>query len=229
LPERHRCVVPAEASHTATTYVVVPIDPCPAGIASGSAFGVVEQFRARLMLACITTKRSTTSSVSCQPAARVPTALERMISDPASPSPSTPPNPPHPPRATVPDHRLASALFEAGAATPRARRPRPADCSCPNSTVGSTGPFTHRRVGHLVGNVFPGVEVPLRLPPERRLPATLARKMSPVEMVGIPSRSARTLACVPQPAPGGPMRMRIVSGSSGGSREVFPAPSNPPG
>jgi hypothetical protein len=103
LPERHRCVVPAEASHTATTYVVVPIDPCPAGIASGSAFGVVEQFRARLMLACITTKRSTTSSVSCQPAARVPTALERMISDPASPSPSTPPNPPHPPRATVPD------------------------------------------------------------------------------------------------------------------------------
>jgi hypothetical protein len=103
LPERHRCVVPAEASHTATTYVVVPIDPRPAGIASGSAFGVVEQFRARLMLACITTKRSTTSSVSCQPAARVPTALERMISDPASPSPSTPPNPPHPPRATVPD------------------------------------------------------------------------------------------------------------------------------
>jgi hypothetical protein len=164
-------------------------------------FGVVEQFRARLMLACITTKRSTTSSVSCQPAARVPTALERMISDPASPSPSTPPNPPHPPRATVPDHRLASALFEGGAATPRARRPRPADCLCPSSTVGSTAPFTHHR-RHLVGNVFPGADVPLRSRPSVVLPATLARKMSPVEMVGKPSRSARTLACVPFAGPG---------------------------
>src|SRR5919107_1457739 len=39
-------------------------------------------------------------------------------------------------------------------------------------------------------------------------PATLARKMSPVEIAGTPKWVATTLAWVPLPAPGGPMRIR---------------------
>ena len=38
-----------------------------------------------------------------------------------------------------------------------------------------------------------------------------ARKMSPVEMAGTPSRSQIRAACVPLPAPGGPMiNMRVM-------------------
>ena len=39
---------------------------------------------------------------------------------------------------------------------------------------------------------------------------TLERKMSPVEIAGMPKRSATTLACVPLPAPGGPIRMSLI-------------------
>src|SRR3954453_13578312 len=40
---------------------------------------------------------------------------------------------------------------------------------------------------------------------------TLNRKMSPVEIAGTPKRSATTLAWVPLPAPGGPIRMSLMS------------------
>src|SRR3954469_6405686 len=40
---------------------------------------------------------------------------------------------------------------------------------------------------------------------------TLARKMSPVEIAGMPKWSATTLAWVPFPAPGGPMRISLIS------------------
>src|ERR1700749_3187470 len=40
---------------------------------------------------------------------------------------------------------------------------------------------------------------------------TLARKMSPVEMAGMPKWSATTLAWVPFPAPGGPMMTSLIS------------------
>src|SRR4051794_28103032 len=40
---------------------------------------------------------------------------------------------------------------------------------------------------------------------------TLARKMSPVEIAGMPKWSATTLAWVPFPAPGGPIRINLMS------------------
>src|SRR6476469_11033879 len=40
---------------------------------------------------------------------------------------------------------------------------------------------------------------------------TFARKMSPVEIAGMPKWSATTLAWVPFPAPGGPIRMSLIS------------------
>src|SRR5690348_12400890 len=40
---------------------------------------------------------------------------------------------------------------------------------------------------------------------------TLARKMSPVEIAGTPNRPATNLAWVPLPAPGGPIRMSLIS------------------
>src|SRR5690348_14566347 len=40
---------------------------------------------------------------------------------------------------------------------------------------------------------------------------TLARKMSPVEIAGTPNRPATNLAWVPFPAPGGPIRMSLIS------------------
>src|SRR6476469_9247016 len=40
---------------------------------------------------------------------------------------------------------------------------------------------------------------------------TFARKMSPVEMAGMPKWSATCLAWVPLPAPGGPIRMSLIS------------------
>ena len=39
---------------------------------------------------------------------------------------------------------------------------------------------------------------------------TLARKMSPVEIAGTPKWSATTLAWVPFPAPGGPIRISLI-------------------
>ncbi len=39
---------------------------------------------------------------------------------------------------------------------------------------------------------------------------TLERKMSPVEIAGMPKCSATTLAWVPLPAPGGPIRMSLI-------------------
>ena len=39
---------------------------------------------------------------------------------------------------------------------------------------------------------------------------TLARKMSPVEIAGMPKCSATKRACVPLPAPGGPMRISLI-------------------
>ena len=40
--------------------------------------------------------------------------------------------------------------------------------------------------------------------------ALWSRNMSPVEMCGMASAAASSLACVPFPAPGGPSRMRIT-------------------
>ena len=37
-------------------------------------------------------------------------------------------------------------------------------------------------------------------------PLIFARKISPVEMCGTPTSAAKTAACVPFPAPGGPMK-----------------------
>src|SRR3954464_5241484 len=48
--------------------------------------------------------------------------------------------------------------------------------------------------------------LPSAVPGER-----LARKMSPVEIAGMPKCSATTLAWVPLPAPGGPIRMILMS------------------
>src|SRR3954467_7855355 len=42
---------------------------------------------------------------------------------------------------------------------------------------------------------------------------TLARKMSPVEILGIPRCAEMNWACVPFPAPGGPTRTSLISGS----------------
>src|SRR5689334_3088936 len=48
---------------------------------------------------------------------------------------------------------------------------------------------------------------------------TLVRKMSPVEIAGMPKCSATTRACVPFPAPGGPIRMSRMS-----AKEPFVVP-----
>src|SRR5690348_17656987 len=48
---------------------------------------------------------------------------------------------------------------------------------------------------------------------------TLARKMSPVEILGTCRCSAMNWACVPLPAPGGPTRTRRTSESPGASSE----------
>src|SRR3712207_4854054 len=52
--------------------------------------------------------------------------------------------------------------------------------------------------------------------------AICARKMSPVEMAGMPNRPARRLACVPFPAPGGPNSTSLMSTTS--SQEPFVVP-----
>src|SRR6476659_10515514 len=50
---------------------------------------------------------------------------------------------------------------------------------------------------------------------------TLARKMSPVEIAGIPKCWATNLAWVPLPAPGGPISTSLTAGTAPSSQESF--------
>ncbi len=59
--------------------------------------------------------------------------------------------------------------------------------------------------GDVVGDQVAAVHVGLGLHAPAAVPLlTLARKMSPVEILGTPACSAMNWACVPLPAPGGP-------------------------
>ncbi len=71
-------------------------------------------------------------------------------------------------------------------------------------------PVADHEVGDLVRDVVAGVHVAPGLPAEGVPWSTLARKMSPVEMAGIPKWSATNLAWVPFPAPGGPIMISRI-------------------
>src|SRR6476620_3762378 len=50
---------------------------------------------------------------------------------------------------------------------------------------------------------------------------TFARKMSPVEIAGMTKCSATFCACVPLPAPGGPMKINLMRCSGSSAQESF--------